>query len=233
MLLLIDNYDSFTFNLARYLRRLSAEVQVVRNDENNLAELAGRSQAIVLSPGPCGPEQAGECLEIVRRFTGQIPILGVCLGHQVICQAFGGHVIRAAKPIHGRALPVQLEECRLFENIEPIARFARYHSLVADADSLPECLRVTARSVADKSSDSNDLHESAIGYPLPTANRPQSTARAFQPEIMAVEHREHRTFGVQFHPESILSSDGYRLLSNFLSLSGWSLPTELPESDLA
>lgn len=210
MLLLIDNYDSFTYNLARYLRRLSVEVLVLRNDRVDLLETARQAQAIVLSPGPCGPLQAGLCISIVQELSGVRPILGICLGHQVICHAFGGKIVRAAKPVHGQAFAMEFaQQSRLFEGIPNQTRFARYHSLIAERESLPGCLSITA-----------------------TCKTMASEQGSAVQEIMAVEHSSHLTFGVQFHPESILSEAGYRLLANFLNLSGWQVQDPLPPSDL-
>lgn len=210
MLLLIDNYDSFTYNLARYLRRLSVEVRVLRNDHVDLMASARQAQAIVLSPGPCGPLQAGKCISIVQELSGIRPILGICLGHQVICHAFGGRVVRAEKPVHGQAFAMQfVKPSRLFEGIPNQTRFARYHSLIAEPESLPGCLSVTATCETKAAEEASAVQE-----------------------IMAVEHRTHLTFGVQFHPESILSEAGYRLLANFLNVSGWQVQDPLPQSDL-
>lgn len=220
MILLIDNYDSFTFNLQRYLIRLGEQVCVIRNDDLRLAEalagdtrvltqpwieLPGSPQALVVSPGPKRPSDAGFCLELVRRMSGVLPILGICLGHQIICEALGGAIVRARQPIHGRATPIQLGDSPLFDGLcsrpgQKTVEFARYHSLVAEQASLPNCLRVTARS------DDG--------------------------QIMAVEHRQHATYGIQFHPESILSLQGYRLLQNFLSLAGRGVRQPAPASDL-
>lgn len=227
MILLVDNYDSFAHNLQRYLVRLGQEVMVVRNDDPRLAEaFEGQSthpafppfehaadfKAIVLSPGPKRPIDAGFCLALVRRFSGAVPILGVCLGHQIICEAFGANIIRAIKPIHGLATPIVLERSGLFAGLLPTipesdsspakvtVDFARYHSLVADAEALPECLQVTAWSLDG--------------------------------QIMAVQHKQHRTYGIQFHPESILTTQGYRLLGNFLSLAGCRVEPSLPAGDL-
>lgn len=221
MILLIDNYDSFTFNLQRYLVRLGEQVTVVRNDDIRLSEaiaedscaltepwlaLPGNPRAVVLSPGPKRPGDAGVCLELVRRLSGKLPILGVCLGHQVICEALGGTIVRARRPVHGLATPMRLGESPLFDGLGNSAddshavEFARYHSLVAEESTLPACLKVTAWSHDD--------------------------------QIMAVEHRQHATFGVQFHPESILSLQGYRLLQNFLRLAGSQVHPSLPSSDL-
>ncbi|MEM7559197.1 MAG: aminodeoxychorismate/anthranilate synthase component II [Planctomycetota bacterium] len=200
MILLIDNYDSFTFNLQRILRQLEQDVVVCRNDKSDLAELAERSEAMILSPGPKAPRDAGDCLEIVREHSGRVPILGVCLGHQVIYEAFGGEVVRAKVPMHGRMDKIQSDSSRLFEGIPSGASFARYHSLVGCSEEVPAWLRVTAWSE--------------------------------EGEMMAVEHREHLTFGVQFHPESILSLHGPRLLQNFLQSAGLPSSVELPASDL-
>jgi len=229
MILLIDNYDSFVFNLARYLRRLGAEVVVLRNDSTNVACVAQQAMSIVISPGPCGPDQAGECGRLVQQFSGVIPILGICLGHQIICQAFGGRIVRASRPIHGMSLPIQLSLSPLFQGLEPMGRFARYHSLIAESASLPNCLRVIAKSLPDlpgpvtADTDVDAMDQSA---------QIESQYSNFQQEIMAVEHCRHQTYGVQFHPESILSQGGYRLLSNFLAISGISSPNPLPTTDL-
>lgn len=227
MILLVDNYDSFARNLQRYLVRLGQEVMVVRNDDPRLADalecqssnsalplfdIAAEFRAIVLSPGPKRPSDAGLCLTLVRRFSGTVPILGVCLGHQIICEAFGASIVRACKPIHGLATPIVLERSPLFADLVPTipqsvsgltrktVDFARYHSLVADAGTLPECLQVTAWSVDG--------------------------------QIMAVQHKQHCTYGIQFHPESILTTQGYRLLGNFLALAGCRGEPCLPTGDL-
>jgi anthranilate synthase/aminodeoxychorismate synthase-like glutamine amidotransferase len=224
MILLIDNYDSFVYNLKRYFVRLGEPVVVVRNDDVHLINLCQSDSliepnswgtsglslprsptAIVLSPGPKRPQDAGCCLDLIRKFSGQFPILGVCLGHQAICEAFGGRIIRALQPVHGRATPMRLQASRLFEGLttskpDGLVEFGRYHSLVADPATLPDCLRVIARSIDQ--------------------------------QIMAVEHSQHPTFGIQFHPESVLSPQGYRVLSNFLTVAGRKACTELPASDL-
>ncbi len=186
MILLIDNYDSFVYNLARYLQELHEDTQVVRNDALSLADIETLNpQAIVLSPGPCGPDQAGICLELVRSFAGRIPILGVCLGHQVIAQAFGGHVKRAGKPMHGKASRITHNQNDLFDGLPDPLQVGRYHSLSIEA---PEALDVLSTS-------------------------PDG-------EIMAVRHKELPVWGVQFHPESILTHHGHDLLKNFLKLAG-------------
>lgn len=192
MLLMIDNYDSFTYNLVQYFGELGADVRVVRNDEASLAELESlQPERIVLSPGPCTPDQAGICLDVVQRFAGRRPILGVCLGHQVIGQAFGGQVTRARELVHGKVSTIHHAECGLFEDIAPGFSATRYHSLVIDWARLPECLEVTAWT------------------------RTQDGQRD---EIMGIRHKDHKIVGVQFHPESILSEHGHRLLQNFLRL---------------
>lgn len=201
MIVLIDNFDSFLYNLARYLRRLGQNVVVRRNDEPGLVDLlAEEAAAVVISPGPCDPTAAGQCLQLVRQFADRLPMLGVCLGHQVIFEAFGGSICRAKQPVHGRSSEITLGESRLFERLESPLHFARYHSLVGDKTTLPDCLRVTATSQDDG-------------------------------EIMAVQHREYPIFGVQFHPESVLSDAGYQILVNFLQAAGLDVPDILPLND--
>ncbi|MBX3422711.1 MAG: aminodeoxychorismate/anthranilate synthase component II [Pirellulaceae bacterium] len=232
MILLIDNYDSFIYNLARYLVRLGATVSVLRNDAPDLISAAEQSQAIVISPGPCGPDQAGQCLGIVQRYSGLRPILGVCLGHQIIVQAMGGKIIRAAYPIHGRALPIEFDDSPLFSGFPAVANMARYHSLVASPDQFPASLSIIARSRAEEISpaqQSLQVHSVHVGRMSQEISRqPQ-----FFPEIMAVQHRQHPTFGVQFHPESVLSPLGYQLLANFLVQCGSPRATQLPTPDYA
>lgn len=189
MILLIDNYDSFVFNLARYFRELECEVEVVRNDVASVEEIAARRpEAIVLSPGPCTPNEAGICLDVVRQLGPSVPILGVCLGHQTIAAALGGDVVRAPEPVHGRTSLVEHAGQRLFEGLPNPLTATRYHSLMVREETLPTCLRPTART--------------ADGL------------------LMALEHVEWPTFGVQFHPESVLTAGGHRLLDNFLALAG-------------
>ncbi len=186
MILLIDNYDSFTFNLFQYFCELGASVKVVRNDKITLDEIeADPPEAIVISPGPCTPDEAGISLPLVGAFSGRIPLLGVCLGHQSIVQSFGGRIIRAPKPVHGKVSPVTHNGRSLFEGIGSPFDAARYHSLIAEGSSLPDVLEVTARA------QDEDI-------------------------IMAVQHREHPTWGVQFHPESILTTCGKDMLRNFM-----------------
>lgn len=190
MLLMIDNYDSFTYNIVQYLGELRADVRVVRNDEVTLAEIAALApEKIVISPGPCTPDKAGVCVPLVKHFGGQIPILGICLGHQSIGQAFGGRVVRAKWVMHGKTSPVHHNNSGVFRDLGNPFTVTRYHSLVIDQSTLPDCLEVTAWTAND---------DGAVD------------------EIMGVRHRELDIEGVQFHPESILSEHGHDLLRNFL-----------------
>jgi anthranilate synthase component 2 len=190
MLLMIDNYDSFTFNLVQYLQALGAEVQVVRNDALTVAQVAAlRPERIVISPGPCTPNEAGISLELIDTLGAQVPILGVCLGHQAIGQVYGGHVVRAGRIMHGKTSPIRHEGRGVFAGLPDGYEATRYHSLVVDKASLPDCLEVTAW----------------------TENEDGSVE-----EVMGLRHREHPVEGVQFHPESILTVHGLALLMNFL-----------------
>ena len=199
MILLIDNYDSFVHNLARYFRRLGKETHVVRNDSINVAAIRKlQPQAIVLSPGPCTPAEAGCSLDIVREFGGVIPLLGVCLGHQAIGAALGGKIIRAKQPMHGRTSAIQHSRAGLFENLPAPLTVGRYHSLVIDPESLSPALQVTATTKDGT--------------------------------IMAIAHRTQPTFGVQVHPESILTEGGYQLLATFLRLAGIEPVQPLPQA---
>jgi anthranilate synthase component II len=212
MILLIDNYDSFVFNLERYLRRLGQPTVVVRNDQVEYARIAaGEYAAIVISPGPKAPLQAGMSLQVVERFHAHVPMLGVCLGHQVICQAFGGRIVRAPRAVHGQSSFIDHHGSQLFAGLPSPFQAARYHSLVAEAVSLPEELRVIGTTASSHTASSTN--ESPI--------------------IMAVEHVRWPVFGVQFHPESILTLVGYRILSNFLQLAGLSVASDLPAADFA
>lgn len=189
VILLLDNYDSFVWNLDCYLQRLGVSTLVVRSDAISVDSIRQADfAAIVISPGPKWPDQAGVSLEAVRRLYKRLPILGVCLGHQAIVQAFGGQIIRGPAPCHGRASEITFEPSGLYTGITSPQPVARYHSLVAEPSSLPDCLRVTA-----------------------------STADGV---IMSVEHRQHPVFGVQYHPESILSPCGLQVVANFLALAG-------------
>ena len=191
MLLMIDNYDSFTYNLVQYFGELGEEVQVYRNDQITPDDIAALKPArIVLSPGPCTPSEAGVSLATLERFAGRMPILGVCLGHQSIGQAFGGRIIRAREVMHGKTSLVYHRDQGVFAGLPNPFTVVRYHSLVIERDSLPDCLEITAwTQTADGDCD----------------------------EIMGVRHREWPVEGVQFHPESILTEHGHALLHNFLN----------------
>ena len=190
MLLMIDNYDSFTYNVVQFLGELGAEVLVYRNDAITLDEIEAMApDQIVLSPGPCTPDQAGISLAVVERFAGKTPILGICLGHQSIGQAFGGRIIRAAKVMHGKLSPIHHQATGVFRGLSNPLTATRYHSLVIDKATLPDSLEITAWT-----EDENGNLE----------------------EIMAVRHKSLAVEGVQFHPESIMSEHGHQLLENFL-----------------
>lgn len=195
MILVIDNYDSFTYNLVQYLGELGEKVTVRRNDEidlDGIRELA--PDHLLLSPGPCTPNEAGITLEVIEAFKGEIPILGVCLGHQAIGQAFGGKVIRAERLMHGKTSPVLHNGTSVFEELPSPLTAARYHSLIVERTTLPDCLEITAWTA--------------------------------EGEIMGLRHREYPIEGVQFHPESIVTEHGHRMLARFLGrerLAGASL----------
>ena len=193
MILMIDNYDSFTWNVVQYLGELGAEVKVVRNDEIAAEAIEALAPAkIVISPGPCTPNEAGISLEVIRRFAGRIPILGVCLGHQCIGQAFGGRIVRARQVMHGKTSLIHHAGTGVFRGLANPFQATRYHSLVIEKDSCPERLEVTAWTV--------DEHGRVD-------------------EIMGVRHRDLALEGVQFHPESILTEHGHALLANFLGVA--------------
>ncbi len=189
MILLIDNYDSFSYNLYQLIGSLEPDIRVIRNDAMTVEEIAALNPAgIILSPGPGRPEDAGVCIEVVRQLGGRFPILGVCLGHQAICEAFGATVTFAKKLMHGKQSIAELDTASpLFAGLPPQVPVARYHSLAADPDTIPACLQVTAR----------------------VANG----------EVMAVQHTASPIFGVQFHPESIMTPDGPAMLKNFIELT--------------
>ncbi len=194
MLLMIDNYDSFTWNLVQYFAELGAEVKVVRNDEYTVDELlAMQPEHLVISPGPCTPNEAGVSLAAIKAFAGLVPILGVCLGHQSIGQAFGGQVVRAQQPMHGKTSPVYHHNQGVFTGLNNPLIATRYHSLVIEPDSLPAELAVTAWT---------------------------QTEQGELEAIMSVQHRTLNIEGVQFHPESILTEQGHALLANFLQQTG-------------
>lgn len=189
MILLIDNYDSFSYNLYQLIGSLEPDIRVIRNDAMTVEEIAALNPAgIILSPGPGRPEDAGVCIKVVRQLGGRFPILGVCLGHQAICEAFGATVTFARELMHGKQSMAELDTATpLFAGLPPQVPVARYHSLAADPDTIPACLQVTAH----------------------VANG----------EVMAVQHTTHPIFGVQFHPESIMTPDGPVILKNFIELT--------------
>ena len=188
MILLIDNYDSFSYNLYQLIGSVNPDIQVVRNDEISLGEIEKLApEAIVLSPGPGRPEEAGICIPVIKEFAGKIPILGVCLGHQSICAAYGGEITYAKKLMHGKTSELVVEEDnKLFQGIDQPIQIGRYHSLAAKEETLPEELKVTA--------------ESEDG------------------EVMAVEHTKYPIYGVQFHPESVMTPDGKIMIENFMDV---------------
>ncbi len=189
MIVMIDNYDSFTYNLVQYLMMLGADVEVIRNDAATVEEIQARNPAgIVISPGPCRPETAGISVDLIKAMSGQVPILGVCLGHQAIAVAFGGVVGKAKQLMHGKVSTVTADGKSIFQGIKSPFQAMRYHSLAVEPESVPACLEVTAH--------------------------------AEDGEIMGIRHREHPTEGIQFHPESIMTQVGKRLLRNFLSKTG-------------
>ena len=192
MLLMIDNYDSFTYNVVQYLGELQAEVQVVRNDEVSIDDIRALTpEKIVISPGPCTPKEAGISVAAIEAFAGELPILGVCLGHQSIAAAFGGRIIRAGQVMHGKTSPIYHDDRGVFRGLANPFEATRYHSLVVDKASLPDCLEVTAWT---------------------------QTAAGEVDEIMGMRHKHLAIEGVQFHPESILTAQGHDLLQNFLEL---------------
>jgi len=194
MLLMIDNYDSFTYNLVQYFGELGQEVETVRNDEISIEEIEEISpEFIVISPGPCTPNEAGISLEVIKYFTGKIPILGVCLGFQSLVQAFGGKIIGAKEIMHGKVSEVIHKDIGVFKNLKSPLNATRYHSLVADQSSLPECFEITSWT-----EDINNQLD----------------------EIMGVRHKEYALEGVQFHPESILTEHGHEMLDNFINEYG-------------
>jgi anthranilate synthase component 2 len=190
MLMMIDNYDSFTWNLVQYLQALGAEVRVVRNDELSVDRIdALAPERIVISPGPCTPNEAGVSVDVIRELGARIPVLGVCLGHQSLGQAYGGQVVRAGRIMHGKTSRIRHAGQGVFAGLPDGYEATRYHSLVVDKATLPGCLEVTAWTDNDDGS---------------------------MEEIMGLRHREHPVEGVQFHPESILTEHGHALLKNFL-----------------
>ncbi len=192
MLLMIDNYDSFTYNIVQYLGELGADVQVFRNDAISIDEIVKLApERIVISPGPCTPNEAGISLAVINHFAGKIPLLGICLGHQAIGQAMGGKIVRAKKVMHGKLSAIHHHKQGVMKDLHTPFTATRYHSLVIEKESLPECLQVTAWTVDEQGNVD---------------------------EIMGVRHRTMLIEGVQFHPESILSEHGHQLLGNFLHM---------------
>ncbi len=192
MILMIDNYDSFTYNLVQYLGELKAKVSVVRNDEISLPEIETLApERIMISPGPCTPNEAGISLDVIEKFSGQLPLFGVCLGHQSIGQAFGGKIVRAKEIMHGKTSLIHHTGQGVFRGLENPFEATRYHSLVIEKESLPECLEITAWT----ETDNGEIDE-----------------------IMGVRHKKYTVEGVQFHPESILTQYGHDMLQNFLEM---------------
>lgn len=189
MILVVDNYDSFVFNVARYIERAGGHTEVLRNDKVSVEDIMAKApSAIVVSPGPCSPAEAGVSLELIEKLSGTVPILGVCLGHQCIGEVFGGRVERARRPLHGRASAIGHEGVDLFAGVPSPMQAGRYHSLiVSETDAMAENLVVDARSE--------------------------------EGEVMALSHRTHPTWGIQFHPESVLTPEGLTLFKNFLGLA--------------
>ena len=189
MVLMIDNYDSFTYNIVQYCRELGADLKIIRNDEMSAEEIERLSpEKIIISPGPASPDEAGVTLDVIKHFADKLPILGICLGHQSIAQVFGGDVVRAENMMHGKtSIMQQTEECALFKSLPQEFRATRYHSLIVDKKRLPKTIIPTAISTDDE-------------------------------EIMALKIRDKEIYGVQFHPESIMSEYGHEIIGNFLAL---------------
>ncbi|MNE51714.1 Anthranilate synthase component 2 [compost metagenome] len=191
---MIDNYDSFTYNLVQYFAELKADIHVIRNDELSVEQIAAlQPERIVLSPGPCTPNEAGVSLAVIEHFSGKLPLLGVCLGHQSIGQAFGGDVVRARQVMHGKTSPVYHTDQGVFAGLNNPLTQTRYHSLVVKRETLPDCLEITAWTQHEDGSVD---------------------------EIMGLRHKTLNVEGVQFHPESILSEQGHEMLANFLKQNG-------------
>jgi anthranilate synthase/aminodeoxychorismate synthase-like glutamine amidotransferase len=190
MILVIDNYDSFTYNLVQAIGALGYELEVYRNDKITVEEALAKSpDSLIVSPGPCTPREAGVANDIIRAFAGKIPVLGVCLGHQCIAYAFGGDIVRAGRLMHGKTSMIEHDGKTIYEGVENPFEATRYHSLVADEKTLPDSFEITARS-------------------------------ADMGELMGMRHKEYNIEGVQFHPESFLTEEGPKILSNFLKISG-------------
>ncbi len=190
MILIIDNYDSFTYNLYQYIGEINPDIEVYRNDKISIEEIKEKSPShIIISPGPGFPVDAGVSIELIKELGDQIPILGVCLGHQAIGEAYGGKVVHAKELMHGKSSDVALDrECKVFSTLPEVATVGRYHSLIVQKETLPDCLEVTAKTLDG--------------------------------EIMGLQHKEYPVFGIQFHPESVLTPDGKEMLRNFLEVNG-------------
>jgi anthranilate synthase component 2 len=192
MILMIDNYDSFTYNIVQYLGELGANVKVVRNDMISINDIKlMEPEKIIISPGPCTPNEAGISIETINNFYKETPILGVCLGHQSIGAAFGGNIIKAKKIMHGKTSQIHHKQNYIFKDIPTPYIATRYHSLVIEEKTIPSCLEIIAETKSDDQSDN---------------------------EIMAIRHKDYHTYGVQFHPESIMSEHGHQILKNFLDI---------------
>ncbi len=190
MIVMIDNYDSFTYNIVQYFGELGQEISVYRNDKISIDELKKmKPDKIIISPGPCTPNEAGISVNVIKKFHKSLPILGICLGHQSIGQAFGGKIVSSTRIMHGKTSPIVHNGTKIYDSISSPFEATRYHSLVIEKSSLPSCLNITSWTEED-----NDI------------------------EIMGVEHIDYPTFGLQFHPESILTSSGHQLLKNFLEI---------------
>ncbi len=189
MILMIDNYDSFTYNIVQYCRELGADLRIIRNDEMSVKEIEELNpQKIIISPGPASPDEAGITLEVIKYFADKLPILGICLGHQSIAQVFGGDVIRATNMMHGKTSTMkQTSTCKIFQDLPQEFVATRYHSLIVDKKNLPECIETTAYSTDDN-------------------------------EIMALKIKDKDIYGIQFHPESIMSEYGHEMIGNFLKI---------------
>ena len=187
MVLMIDNYDSFTYNLVQYFGELGADLAIYRNDKISISQVNKLDpEKIIISPGPCTPNEAGISCQLIRDYAGRVPILGVCLGHQCIGQVFGGNIVRANRLMHGKTSPIYHKNREIFQGLPSPFDATRYHSLIIQNDSLPDCLELTAWTDEE--------------------------------EIMGIQHKEMSIYGVQFHPESILTIEGKKLLGNFLSV---------------
>tara|TARA_B110000008_G_scaffold215526_1_gene214860 strand:- start:1005 stop:1580 length:576 start_codon:yes stop_codon:yes gene_type:complete len=191
MILMIDNYDSFTYNIVQYFGELGAELSVHRNDMIDISEIEKiKPSKIVISPGPCTPNEAGVSVDVIKRFHSQVPILGICLGHQSIGQAFNGRIISSQNIMHGKTSEIHHNSNQIFSEVDSPFEATRYHSLVIEEKTLPECLEISAWTKEDKG----------------------------KIEIMGIKHKSYQTYGLQFHPESILTKPGHQLLKNFLEL---------------